>query len=137
MSSTTTSVITETDVRQVIRTADALTVENDYAVAPMDTTITEANEDEDDAFLTANHGVTGREPNTNPEDWLTNHRRMPPHRPPVRHADWQAVGGPLPMRIFIWNMFAGCQILQWSYSFARGVGLHDRGYAMYQIANEW
>lgn len=63
-------------------------------------------------FLPANNGVTGREPNTNPPDWPSNQRRVPAHRPPVVHGDWELIGGPLPMRFFLWTMFHGCELLR-------------------------
>lgn len=73
------------------------------------------NEPEDeleDTYLPANHGVTGRESDINPESWPRNHRRMPPYRQPVRQPEWDAIGGPLPIRVFMWDMFSGCQLLQ-------------------------
>lgn len=114
MSSTTTI----TDVRQVLTSGDAFTVVNDYDIPAINVVDEERAEDDvEESFLPANNGVTGREPVTNPSNWLTNHRRMPPHRPPVPHPRWVAVGGPLPMRIFLWDMFSGCQLLQvWLYS---------------------
>ncbi|KAK5064586.1 hypothetical protein LTR84_000419 [Exophiala bonariae] len=129
--STTTSM--NTSVRNVLRGADPITtrsnqLENELR-GPVD-----AHEEN---FLTANNGVTGREPNTNPQDWLTDHRRVPAHRPPVTHQEWVTIGGPLPMRIFLWNMFSGCQLLQWGYTIARVTGMHDRGFGMYMVANEW
>jgi hypothetical protein len=103
--------IAATDVRQSLRSIDSLTVANEYNVPEMDTRI--STEDADlETYLPSNHGVTGREPNTNPLNWMTDHRRMPPHRPPVVHPQWVAIGGPLPMRIFLWDMFKGCQLLQ-------------------------
>lgn len=70
-------------------------------------------EDEpEDAYLPANHGVTGRETDVNPPSWPRTHRRMPPYRQPVRHPEWDAIGGPLPIRVFMWDMFSGCQLLQ-------------------------
>ncbi|KAM6540360.1 hypothetical protein FALCPG4_002078 [Fusarium falciforme] len=88
-------------------------------------------------FLTANNGVTGREPNTNPPDWRSDQRRVPAHRPPVVHDDWVAIGGPLPVRLFLWTMFHGCEMLRWAYTFPTALGLHDRGYFQYQVAGEW
>ncbi|PSN64646.1 hypothetical protein BS50DRAFT_678700 [Corynespora cassiicola Philippines] len=129
---------TSADFAQVVRSADSLTVVNDYSVASLQKPYAEAYEDEaDDAYLTANCGVTGNEPDTNPPSWPSDHRRVPPHRPPFRHPEWVVIGGPLPMRIFLWDMFCGCQLLQWSYSLARTTGLHDRGLCMYKVANEW
>lgn len=70
-------------------------------------------EDEpEDAYLPANHGVTGRESDISPPSWPRNHRRMPPYRQPVRHSEWDAIGGPLPIRVFMWDMFSGCRLLQ-------------------------
>ncbi|RKL43106.1 hypothetical protein BFJ72_g4519 [Fusarium proliferatum] len=63
-------------------------------------------------FLPANNGVTGLEPNTNPPDWPSNQRRVPAHRPPAVHDDWELIGGPLPMRAFLWTMFHGCELLR-------------------------
>lgn len=109
----TTTTITETDLRQTLRSIDSLTVANDYNVRPIDSVDEEVDyEGAEENFLPENYGVTGREPSTNPPNWLTDHRRMPPHRPPVYHPQWIAVGGPLPMRIFMWNMFVGCELLQ-------------------------
>jgi hypothetical protein len=66
----------------------------------------------EDAYLPANHGVTGREIDMNPLSWPRNHRRMPPYRQPIRHPEWDAIGGPLAVRVFMWDMFSGCQLLQ-------------------------
>jgi hypothetical protein len=113
-------------------------------------------------FLPANNGVTGLEPNTNPPDWPSNQRRVPAHRPPVVHDDWVLIGGPRPMRLFLWTMFHGCELLrvglqvlnlqqlstnccqppltiiaQWLYTFPTQLGLHERGYFQYQVAGEW
>ncbi|KAJ4983411.1 hypothetical protein SVAN01_11103 [Stagonosporopsis vannaccii] len=129
--------ITATDVRQSLRSIDSLTVANDYDIPRVAMIVEGEHEEVDDTFLPANNGVTGLEPDTNPPNWLTNHRRVPPHRPPVAHPQWIAIGGPLPMRIFLWDMFKGCQLLQWGYSISRATGLHDRGLCMYKIANEW
>lgn len=104
--------VTTTDVRQSLRSIDSLTAANDYDVPRLNMNEDEQDSDSDATFLPENNGVTGLEPNTNPIDWLTNHRRMPPHRPPVAHPQWVAIGGPLPMRIFLWDMFMGCQLLQ-------------------------
>ncbi|OAL55099.1 hypothetical protein IQ07DRAFT_677006 [Pyrenochaeta sp. DS3sAY3a] len=128
--------IAATDVRQSLRSIDSLTVANEYNVPGIDTTISTEDPGQE-TYLPSNHGVTGREPNTNPQNWMTDHRRMPPHRPPVIHPQWVAIGGPLPMRIFLWDMFKGCQLLQWGYTMARVTGLHNRGYCMYKVANEW
>lgn len=73
---------------------------------------TRADPNHTSEYLTSNSAVTGREPNTNPSDWPTLHRRVPPHRPPQVHPDWVEIGGPLPMRLFLWNMFSGCRLLQ-------------------------
>lgn len=37
---------------------------------------------------------------------------MPPYRQPVGHPEWDTIGGPLPVRVFMWDMFSGCQLLQ-------------------------
>jgi hypothetical protein len=63
-------------------------------------------------YITPNTSVTGREPNTNPPHWPNDHRRVPPHRQPRVHPQWVEIGGPLPIRIFLWNMFSGCRLLQ-------------------------
>ncbi|EOA89726.1 hypothetical protein ACJQWK_02805 [Exserohilum turcicum] len=119
-----------TEVRQSLRTN----------VAPDDdvprTAITLHGDDEE-SFLPENLGVTGREPNTNPPNWPADHRRVPAHRFPILNPNWTAIAGPLPMRILLWDMFVGCQLLQWGYSFLRMTGLHDRGLCMYKVANEW
>ncbi|KAE8360770.1 hypothetical protein BDV27DRAFT_161336 [Aspergillus caelatus] len=91
-------------------------------------------------YLTPNASVTGREPNTNPPHWLTDHRRVPPHRPPQVHRQWVEIGGPLPMRLFLWNMFSGCRLLQWAYAVPRLLGYHIYGpdaKFLYKVAGEW
>ena len=96
-------------LRQILRGADP----GMWEVNSDEKEVEWAEHDNNDTdFLPLNHGVTGREPNTNPSNWPEDHRRMPPHRPPVPHPEWVTVGGPLPMRIFLWNMFSGCQLLQ-------------------------
>ena len=94
-----------TEVRQSLRTN----------VAPDDdvhrTAITLHGDDEE-SFLPENLGVTGREPNTNPPNWPADHRRVPAHRFPILNPNWTAIAGPLPMRILLWDMFVGCQLLQ-------------------------
>lgn len=72
----------------------------------------QTEEEPEDTYLPANHGVTGQESDINPPSWPSNHRRMPPYRQPVRHPEWDAIGGPLPIRVFMWDMFSGCQLLQ-------------------------
>ncbi|KAL2797929.1 hypothetical protein BJX66DRAFT_334599 [Aspergillus keveii] len=95
----------------------------------------------DSEYLTPSAGATGREPNTNPPDWPSDrHRRVPPHRAPRVHPDWVAIGGPLPMRVFLWNMFSGCRLLQWAYAVPRALGYHrygPDGRFMYKVAGEW
>jgi len=110
--STTTTTTTDLgrNLRQALRGADPVAIEPERITSELNAPVEDV--EDDDAFLPANHGVTGHEPNTNPPDWLTNHRHMPPHRPPVAHPEWVTVGGTLPMRIFLWNMFSGCQLLQ-------------------------
>lgn len=71
-----------------------------------------ATEEHAREFMTSNNGVTGREPNTNPADWPTDHRRVPAHRPPHIHEDWVEIGGPAPLRLFLWTMFNGCELLR-------------------------
>lgn len=108
---------TSTDVRNTLRAADPVTTESEKLPLEIDGTLEVPEEDEDPhAFLPANHGVTGHEPDVNGPNWLTNHRRMPPRRHPTRHPDWVEIGGPLPMRIFLWDMFSGCQLLQVCFS---------------------
>lgn len=109
--STTTTTDPRRDLRQALRGADPVTTEPRRIARELNSPEEDENASEN-AFLPPNHGVTGREPNTNPPDWLENHRRMPPHRPPVLHPEWVTIGGPLRMRIFLWNMFSGCQLLQ-------------------------
>ncbi|KAF2014097.1 hypothetical protein BU24DRAFT_481466 [Aaosphaeria arxii CBS 175.79] len=134
MSFTSQSIITPVDLVPPAQITDPITVITSSFV---DTVNDDEEEEFEEAFLPSNFGVTGHEPNTNPSNWPAEHHRMPPHRPPVLHPQWVAVGGPLPMRMFLWIMFCGCQLLQYGYSIARATGLHDRGYGMYQIGNEW
>jgi hypothetical protein len=109
----TTTTITTT-LRQSLCGADPTTTDPTKIPCERDSSSPKEGENEvgDENFLTANHGVTGREPNTNPPNWWTDHRRMPPHRPPVVHSEWVTIGGSLPMRIFLWNMFSACQLLR-------------------------
>ncbi|KAM5358013.1 hypothetical protein ACJZ2D_015689 [Fusarium nematophilum] len=88
-------------------------------------------------FMTPNNGVTGLEPDTNPPDWPTNHRRVPAHGPPHVHEHWADIAGPAPLRVFLWTMFNGCEMLRWVYQYPTLFGLHNRGYFMYKIAGEW
>ncbi|CEJ62758.1 hypothetical protein PMG11_11249 [Penicillium brasilianum] len=91
-------------------------------------------------YITPNASVTGREPSTNPLHWPNDHRRVPPHRPPQVHPQWVEIGGPLPMRVFLWNMFSGCRLLQWAYAVPRSLGYHKYGpdaKFMYKVAGEW
>ncbi|KAJ0419698.1 hypothetical protein BJY00DRAFT_285751 [Aspergillus carlsbadensis] len=89
-------------------------------------------------FLTHNGSPTGLEPDNNPQNWPSNHRRVPPYRIPVVNPAWREIAGDtVGLRTFMWTMLSGCQLLQWGYMVPRGLGLHSRGIGMYKIANEW
>ncbi|OJJ53416.1 hypothetical protein ASPSYDRAFT_529645 [Aspergillus sydowii CBS 593.65] len=104
-------------------------------------TLQQQSSDEDsegEGFLTHNGSPTGLEPVNNPPTWPTDHRRVPPYRAPVVNPAWSRIAGDTAaIRTFMWTMLSGCQLLQWGYMVPRGLGLHARGYGMYQIANEW
>lgn len=114
MSSTSTATATTGSGQITTRDIETIPARGDFRNHTEDITkVEDQPEDEpDDAYLPANHGATGRETDINPPNWPTGHRRMPPYRQPVRNPDWDAIGGPLPVRIFMWDMFAGCQLLQ-------------------------
>ncbi|KAL3460154.1 hypothetical protein BJX64DRAFT_278642 [Aspergillus heterothallicus] len=96
------------------------------------------NGSEGHEFLTHNGSPTGLELVNNPETWPTDHRRVPPYRAPVVNPAWGRIAGEsFAIRTFMWTMLSGCQLLQWGYMVPRALGLHARGIAMYQIANEW
>ncbi|KAL2783285.1 hypothetical protein BJX66DRAFT_345068 [Aspergillus keveii] len=96
------------------------------------------NESEGHEFLTHNGSPTGLELGNNPETWPTDHRRVPPYRTPIVNPAWERIAGEtFAIRTFMWTMLSGCQLLQWGYMVPRALGLHARGIAMYQIANEW
>jgi hypothetical protein len=64
-------------------------------------------------YLTQNGSPTGLEPDTNPQWWPDDHRRIPPHRAPVVNPEWNQIAGEtLGLRIFFWTMISGCQLEQ-------------------------
>lgn len=125
-----------------------------WARSNLDAEPNDAAEESIGEFMTVNNGVTGREPNTNPPGWPADQRRVPAHRPPRVHENWTDISGPPPLRLFLWTMFNGCELLrvrgasypgiqganmsvQWVYQYPTLFGLHNRGYFMYKIAGEW
>jgi len=90
-----------------------------WARRTLDTETNDAADESIGEFMTANNGVTGREPDTNPPDWPTAHRRVPAHRPPHVHENWTDISGPAPLRVFLWTMFNGCELLQVRSYFSR------------------
>ncbi|CAK7221490.1 hypothetical protein SBRCBS47491_004543 [Sporothrix bragantina] len=90
------------------------------------------------SFLTPNGAPTLLESVNNPNSWPADHRRIPPYRAAVRNPEWDRVGGQnVSMRLFMWTMLSGCQLLQWGYAVPTALGLHKRGLMMYKVANTW
>jgi hypothetical protein len=114
MSSTTTTTVAAVSTHVTGSSIETITIDGSPGSQSEDDTKGQDQRDfePDDAYLPANHGATGREVDMNPPSWPRDHRRMPPYRQPVRHLEWDAIGGPAPMRIFMWDMFSGCQLLQ-------------------------
>lgn len=63
-------------------------------------------------YLTHNGSPTGQEPINNPASWPQSHRRVPPYRTPVVNPEWYDIAGDRAMRLFMWTMMSGCQLLQ-------------------------
>lgn len=75
-----------------------------------ETTVSDTEESE---YLTSNGQPTGLEPNINPPHWPDDHRRVPFYREPVVNPAWYQIrGNSVGIRLFMWTMLSGCQLLQ-------------------------
>lgn len=68
---------------------------------------------DDTEYLTPNAQPTGFERNNNPEHWPEDHQRVPLYRQPVVNPAWYQIrGDSAGIRLFMWTMLSGCQLLQ-------------------------